>query len=576
MRAKLKEDKNSERYKAYLEKDKTSSAKIRKRNKIEMAKDPKKFQLKRLKDREQQRKSRQKRKGPEEAESVSTPYRCAQTLSKAVKKVTNRLPSTPRRRKAVLEKVVEQYCPQLKKKRKLLFENLSQTDKENDHGVQLVLEFYERDNISCQAPGRKDVKSMRDATGKKQYVPKRHMIMTVLEAYALFKQEYPDVPIKKSKFYNLRPAHVLLSTEMPHNVCVCKYHANINFLTEALHKLVKSFPPDHATLIHHLTCSDENENCMTGACKNCCNKTPDSFIENADDLKLNVTWNQWKDEEGRQELVVINGTVQDAVILLKNQLEYFKVHSYVKRVQSLAFLEAKSKMKENELVIQIDFAENYASIYQDEIQSAHWNHKQISIFTCCAWVKDTTQSFALVSDNLNHDKYSVYAHIKKILNELFVQFPSLEAVKIFSDGCVAQFKNKWTLSVLCFLEQDFKIQNGQWLFFATSHGKGCVDGIGGLVKRLVWNEVKTRRSKIGSAEEFVECASKRTEKIKIIFVSNLEIEENKMMLDKRWADVLPIKGIQSKHYFKSHSPDTIVAARTEKSKHDQFKLVQRV
>uniref|UniRef100_A0A8D9F251 Uncharacterized protein n=1 Tax=Cacopsylla melanoneura TaxID=428564 RepID=A0A8D9F251_9HEMI len=578
MRAKLKEDSNSEKYKAFLDKDKTRQAKRRVEKKIELANDSKKLALKRLKDKERQRKSRQRRKGLGESSSAFTPYKCPQTLSKAVKKVTSNLPSTPRRKKAVIEKIVKDYCPQLSKRK--LFNNdhtpSSKKSQEDQDVASLVLKFYERDDISRQAPGRKDVKSIRDKTGKKQYVPKRHMILTVLETYQLFKEEYPDVSIKKSKFYCLRPPNVLLSSEMPHNVCVCKYHANVIFLTQALHKLVYSFPPDHTTLICRLTCNVEDEKCMTGVCKECCDKSPDSFIEKSDDLKLNATWNQWKEIDGRQELVLTEGTVQEAVNDLKEQIAYFKVHSYVKRVQTLAFLEAKNNMKENELVIQIDYAENYASIYQDEIQSAHWNNKQISIFTCCAWVKDTTRSFALVSDNLNHDKYSVYTHIKKILDDLCVQFPSLETVKIFSDGCAAQFKNKYTLSVLCFLEEDFKLQNGQWLFFATSHGKGCVDGIGGLVKRLVWNEVKSRRSKIGSAEDFVECASKKTDKIKITLVSNLEIEKNKMKLDKRWADILPIKGLQSKHYFKSHSTDTIAAARTERSKIDYFKIVKCV
>ena len=32
-----------------------------------------------------------------------------------------------------------------------------------------------------------------------------------------------------------------------------------------------------------------------------------------------------------------------------------------------------------------------------------------------------------------------------------------------------------------------------WTFFATYHGKGPVDGIGGAVKRYVWTAVKQRK-----------------------------------------------------------------------------------
>lgn len=42
-------------------------------------------------------------------------------------------------------------------------------------------------------------------------------------------------------------------------------------------------------------------------------------------------------------------------------------------------------ISENEIVIQIDFAENYSTVFQDEIQSAHWSHGHVTIFTCCTW-----------------------------------------------------------------------------------------------------------------------------------------------------------------------------------------------
>ena len=40
-------------------------------------------------------------------------------------------------------------------------------------------------------------------------------------------------------------------------------------------------------------------------------------------------------------------------------------------------------------------------------------------------------------------------------------------------------------------------------FFATSHGKGPVDGIGGSVKRHVWTAVKTRKVIVNDAASFV-------------------------------------------------------------------------
>ena len=52
--------------------------------------------------------------------------------------------------------------------------------------------------------------------------------------------------------------------------------------------------------------------------------------------------------------------------------------------------------------VQIDFAENYAVKEQDEIQSAHWSNKQITVVTGVVWfLNDDTverRSFALVTD----------------------------------------------------------------------------------------------------------------------------------------------------------------------------------
>lgn len=95
----------------------------------------------------------------------------------------------------------------------------------------LVREFYSSDDISRQAPGIRDVKTMKDPdSGMRTKIQKRYMNMTVKEAYTLFKTEHPTAEIKKSKFYELRPQNIALATEMPHNVCVCKYHANFDYL----------------------------------------------------------------------------------------------------------------------------------------------------------------------------------------------------------------------------------------------------------------------------------------------------------------------------------------------------------
>jgi len=60
--------------------------------------------------------------------------------------------------------------------------------------------------------------------------------MTVAECYQTFKIDHPKHTIGLSKFASLRPKNCLLSSDMPHNVCGCKYHNNIILLLESLNR----------------------------------------------------------------------------------------------------------------------------------------------------------------------------------------------------------------------------------------------------------------------------------------------------------------------------------------------------
>lgn len=107
----------------------------------------------------------------------------------------------------------------------------------------LIESFYSRDDISRQAPGKQDVKSVKNShTGKRELIQKRHMVLTIGEAYQEFNKCYPDTEVGKPKFYSLRPPYVLPVADTPHNVCVCRYHANFNYILQSIVKVVPSFP----------------------------------------------------------------------------------------------------------------------------------------------------------------------------------------------------------------------------------------------------------------------------------------------------------------------------------------------
>ena len=93
-------------------------------------------------------------------------------------------------------------------------------------------------------------------------------------------------------------------------------------------------------------------------------------------------------------------------------------------------------------MLQVDFSENATIASQNETQSAHWCHGQATLITVYAWIKgDENESF-------DH-------HLKLT-----------------------------------------------WNFFAISHEKGVVDGLGGTVKRAVWRHVRSGQVHRTTAEEY--------------------------------------------------------------------------
>ncbi len=53
----------------------------------------------------------------------------------------------------------------------------------------------------------------------------------------------------------------------------------------------------------------------------------------------------------------------------------------------------------------------------------------------------------------------------------------VESIAFFSDGAASQFKQRFLFHNIIYLEEVYGIKT-TWNFFATSHGKGAVDGTG--------------------------------------------------------------------------------------------------
>ena len=151
----------------------------------------------------------------------------------------------------------------------------------------------------------------------------------------------------------------------------------------------------------------------------------------------------------------------------------------MKRKQAASFDSLNKSCDVKPTVLQVDFSENATIAAQKEVQAAHWHHAQATIFTTHAWINNATNfSVVVISDDLNHTKYSIFIFMQCIFRSLQAKFPS---INVFSDGPTSQFKQRFLFSNLHYWEQDHDISI-RWNFFATSHGKGVVDGLEGWLR----------------------------------------------------------------------------------------------
>ncbi|KAJ8870433.1 hypothetical protein PR048_029455 [Dryococelus australis] len=131
------------------------------------------------------------------ADSKLWTYKSPNTLRKAVKTARKTLPHSPGKKTAVLKQLIKEnfkdnICQSL-------FNSTPQSTrtgprKLTEDCIESVLNFYHNNEISRQAPGKADVKSVKDPnTGKRSLKQIRHMVMVIKEAYEEYKTSHPEM-----------------------------------------------------------------------------------------------------------------------------------------------------------------------------------------------------------------------------------------------------------------------------------------------------------------------------------------------------------------------------------------------
>ncbi|XP_052132748.1 uncharacterized protein LOC127752138 [Frankliniella occidentalis] len=427
----------------------------------------------------------------------------------------------------------------------------------------LVTSFYLEPDVSREMAGKKECIVVRGDGGKVTKT-KRLVLGNLRDVFKSFCEKYPDIKIGFSKFASLRPQEcVLAGSAGTHTVCVCTIHQNFELMFMGGHlgalkdgdvKVCESW----RDVLKATMCSEPTEDCHFGRCKKC----PGSAqIENKIlDLLLTgfveeITYKQWvKDDKGRFLLSTSVLRTQDFVENLADAIPDLRQHNFIAKQQGAYFRMRRDTLVVGEILVVADFSENFSFIIQDAVQGAYWNNEQATIHPFALYHRNPEtgevqpDNLVIISDHLKHVTSTFSKFQEVLMDYLWKKHSTLMKIIYFSDGCAGQYKNRYNMKNLAMHEADYGVP-AEWHFFATSHGKGPSDGLGGCLKRQATRTSLQRpyEDQIQTPKELFEWANSALDGVNTAFVTSAAVRKHERKLHRRFATAPAIEGIRSHH-----------------------------
>ena len=405
-------------------------------------------------------------------------------------------------------------------------------------------------------------------------VQKRLLLMNIDELYSKYKDYCSNSLLMKScgrsKFFMLRPDNVVeVGSKGTHNVCVCEKHQNVKLMIDALSRCIV----EKYLMMDKLVCDVKAQKCMMNRCENCPGRQSlrPHIVELIGDREV-IKYKMWISTD-RSMLEQLECSSAIFIDLLLDKIEALTVHHFVAKEQSKFCRELKQNIISTECLIQGDFSQNYSMFIQDSTQSSFFNPvSQATVHPFLVYVNESGKvkphSLAVISDCNAHNTVAVHTFLKPILDYVKQLCPSLKKVHYFTDGAASQYKNYKNIANLLHHFDDFQLE-AEWHFFATSHGKGPCDGIGGTIKRLARRKslqsVNNSDGDIQTPMALFRFANSNVENIKVFYVSKEDVDNNEKALSNRFKSAKPLPGTQSFHRFAPLDSKTVEASELSNS-----------
>jgi hypothetical protein len=148
----------------------------------------------------------------------------------------------------------------------------------------------------------------------------------------------------------------------------------------------------------------------------------------------------------KSSLLTVRADPDDFLEELVDSIYDLLAHHFTAKSQSQFLKEKKASLQPGEIIILMDFAENFSFIVQDAAQSFHWDNRQATLHPMVVYFKkdDGTLecvSYCIISDGMQHSTSAVHLFMKKLLTDIRSKMP-VTHVTYFTDGAASQYKNK--------------------------------------------------------------------------------------------------------------------------------------
>ena len=217
-------------------------------------------------------------------------------------------------------------------------------------------------------------------------------------------------------------------------------------------------------------------------------------------------------------------------------VQTLKHHIHVKRIQHTAFNNVKENLQEKkEVLIQVDYSENYTNKDQSQVQSAYFGQKPFSIFTVCCYPKVDgvilNENVTATSETNDHSRNIAMSCSKKVLSDVREKYRLEESLilRFWSDGCSGQSCSRFFFKSLLRFELE---QTIFWYYNEHHHGKGPMDGVGGTMRHPVFRDVISGNVSITNAEHFAAHADAIVNGIKSLYMPIDEVLDEQEDIEK--------------------------------------------